>query len=109
MLPAKKVLAIRRLLDEGELSQRAICRRLKVGRGTVSAIATGKRGLHGRETAMRILDDELAKVAARCPGCGGMVYQPCVLCRTRAYRTSMTALPLEQAPLAPDDPPRRVA
>jgi hypothetical protein len=86
MLPTAKVLEIRRLLDQRRLSQRQIANRLAVSRGVVHAIANGLRGLHGRdpdevEASFSTGPNDLAE---RCPGCGGMVYQPCRLCEARA-------------------------
>ena len=49
MLAAEVVLEICRLLGEGELSQRAIADRMRVSRGTVGAIANGKRPIYGSE------------------------------------------------------------
>jgi len=49
MLALAVVEEIERLLQEGTLSQRKIARRLNVSRGTVAAIASGQRGLYGRE------------------------------------------------------------
>ena len=49
MLPLATVQEIRRLLDEGQLSQRKIAAQLGVSRGTVGAIASGRRGMFGRE------------------------------------------------------------
>lgn len=86
MLPLATVEEIQRLLDEGTLSQRKIAAKLGVGRGTVNAIARGKRGLHGREPgdcAAGIYNPDVPP--ERCPGCGAMVYKPCVLCRTRSF------------------------
>jgi hypothetical protein len=77
---------IRRLLEEGELSQRKIATKLRVSRGTVSAIASGKRGIYGSEP-----DPEKPELHSldlppeRCSGCGAMVYMPCVLCLARRY------------------------
>jgi len=80
------VLEIRHLLDEGAISQRKIARRLGVSRGTVNAIAQGKRpdGLGRRDVS----DDFLPPVGPprRCPGCGGLVLMPCLLCHVRAMR-----------------------
>src|SRR5688500_17918662 len=86
MLPAALVLEIRRLLDEGGLSQRAIAARLNVSRGTVGNIACGRRGLHG--AVENDVPDwrEGPQLARRCRGCGGRVYEPCLLCQARAYR-----------------------
>ena len=87
MLPLATVQEIRRLLDEGQLSQRKIAAKLKVSRGTVGSIASGRRGLFGREPeAERSELCSLDLPPERCPGCGAMVYMPCVLCRTRKYQ-----------------------
>ena len=76
---------IRRLLDEGKLSQRKIARTLRVSRGTVGAIASGKRLDYEALWAARNNGvNANAGPPARCPDCGGMVYLPCRLCRTRA-------------------------
>ncbi len=86
MLSLTVVGEIQLLLDEGELSQRKIAAKLNVSRGTVNAIASGKRGLFGRELDPLDLDDELDDLTPeRCPGCGGLVYMPCLLCRAREY------------------------
>jgi predicted XRE-type DNA-binding protein len=87
MLSAALVEEIDRLLHEGELSQRKIARCLGVSRGTVSAIASGRRGLFGREPA----DDDSAdrrgcSIPVRCPRCGYRIYLPCLICRTRDHR-----------------------
>jgi predicted XRE-type DNA-binding protein len=86
MLPLTIVEEVCRLLEEDELSQRQIAARLGISRGTVNAIALGKRGVFGRESDM--LGAELVRrdcSPVRCPGCKALVYMPCVLCRTRAY------------------------
>ena len=87
MIAEKVVAEIRRLLRSGSVSQRAIARRVGVSRGTVGAIALGRRG--DRETFSREDDDSPADYAPagpprRCPGCGGLVFMPCLLCRLRA-------------------------
>ena len=94
MLTLATVQEISRLVEEGELSQRKIARKLGVSRGTVGSIASGRRGMFGREPEEDC--PELCCFDAppeRCPGCGAMVYMPCVLCRTREYqrRTSAAA------------------
>jgi DNA-binding XRE family transcriptional regulator len=78
---------IRALLAKGELSQRRIAQRLGVSRGTVNAIARGKR----RDQAIRCrafgTDFALPNgPPTRCPGCGGKVHMPCLLCRIRAIK-----------------------
>lgn len=86
MLALSVVEEIDRLLKEGELSQRQIAVRLKVSRGTVSAIARGERGLFGRTPEGDQPSEAPVLPAERCPKCGFLVYQPCLVCRTREYR-----------------------
>jgi len=76
---------IKRLLGEGRLSQRKIARRVGVSRGTVNAIARGKRPDHGPR---RPGDDSPFPSGrpARCPTCGGLVQMPCLACRVRALQ-----------------------
>jgi hypothetical protein len=86
MLPLVVVEEIQRLLAEGQLSQRKIAIKLGVSRGTVGAIASGKRGGYGREPDAD--QPELPSTdlpPERCQGCGAMVYMPCVLCQARRY------------------------
>ncbi len=83
MLRKEKVQEIKRLLDRGQLSQRAIARKLGVARGTVNAIALGRRGLHGRETGGDRVE-ELPK--GLCIKCGFVGYMPCVVCQARSYQ-----------------------
>jgi transcriptional regulator with XRE-family HTH domain len=83
MLPLKVVQEVKRLLDEKHNSQRKIAKLLGISRGTVHAIASGKRGIHGREQDDNEELDQASTV--RCPGCGARVYLPCVLCKARAY------------------------
>lgn len=100
MLPLSKVLEVQRLLEQGDLSCRAISRQTGVGRGTVNAIANGQRGLHGADSEDEPEDPYepyRSAIAERCPECGGMVYAPCVLCGARRHR------------LAVDPRPRRAA
>lgn len=82
---------IQRLLEEGELSQRKIARQMGVSRGTVNAIALGKRALK----AARPGDDFQPPTgpAARCPTCGGMVQMPCLACRLRRDRARQRTQP----------------
>jgi hypothetical protein len=82
MLSQQVIDEARRLLLEGELSQRQIAERLHISRGTVNALALGQRGAHGRETATV---QPIPIRIARCRRCGGLVYLPCILCRTRRF------------------------
>jgi hypothetical protein len=84
MISDSQAAEIRRLLDEGRLSQRQIARAVRVSRGTVDAMASGRRP-DRLETKPEPLDDlEPLGPPQRCPDCGGLVYLPCVLCRLRA-------------------------
>jgi hypothetical protein len=84
MLSTAMVLEIRRLIVEGELSQRAIAATLGVSHGTVSNIARGKRGIYGCDDVDEPpVDERPLGPPVRCRGCGGRVYQPCLLCQAR--------------------------
>ena len=88
MLPLSKVKEVRRLLDAGELSQRKIAKLLDVSRGVVGSIASGRRGIYGKEPQIDnfsgLPSEDLKPV--RCPDCGGWVFMPCALCRAREFR-----------------------
>jgi len=93
MLPLAVVQEIRRLLEEGRLSQRKIAAKLGVSRGTIGAIASGRRGIYGKEPGREAPDQACIElIAERCAGCGARVYKPCVLCRARAYRARQEQL-----------------
>lgn len=81
MLKPALVAEVRRLLAEGKLSQRGIARRLGVSRGSVHAIARGKRP--DRSAAEPLDEVWWQGPPARCPGCGGMVFLPCRACAAR--------------------------
>jgi len=94
MLPTALVKEISRLLKEGELSHRQIARHLGVGRGTINAIATGRRELHGKEPIKRQLTRGALSRPIRCPRCGFRVYMPCRICRMRQYRDGQVLVEL---------------
>jgi hypothetical protein len=84
MLAESLVAHVAELLADGRISQRRFARLTGVSRGTVGAIALGRRPLDLRpkcadEDSFRPLGPP-----ARCRGCGGKVYMPCQLCRVRA-------------------------
>jgi hypothetical protein len=90
MIQVWRVAAIRRMLAEGDLSHRKIARRTGVSRGTVGAIALGKRrdyedprpaGWGGSSAAGDFPPP--SGPAQRCPDCGGMVQMPCLACHVR--------------------------
>ena len=91
MLASGLVAEVRRLLEEGRLSQRNIARSMGVSRGTVNAIARGIRPDY--ETRRRELPSDLVSPSGplrRCPGCGGLVQMPCLLCHVRAMKRGVT-------------------
>ena len=75
---------VRRLLQCQNLSQRKIARQLGISRGTVNAIASGKRADRPPCRPEPILPP--AGPLARCAGCGGLVQLPCLLCQVRALK-----------------------
>ena len=84
MIAPSVVNQIKRLLAEGKYSQRKIARMTAVSRGTVGAIASGKRPdyqARARERAEEF--PQPTGPPRRCPGCGGLVYMPCRLCHVR--------------------------
>jgi len=87
MIARALVEEVRRMLVEGRLSQRKIAQTMGVSRGTVNAIARGRR----RDTSVRRRnyeeDDGFTPptgMPTRCPGCGGLTQMPCLLCYIRA-------------------------
>ncbi|RIK69724.1 MAG: hypothetical protein DCC67_21100 [Planctomycetota bacterium] len=114
MLPKGMVLEVERLLRERKLTQRAIAKLLGVSRGTVGNIARGRHPLHGRAGASCTADgqplEEPLVLPTRCRGCGGLVYQPCLLCQARAYRARCEHLRrLCSSPRGRQPPRRRAA
>ncbi len=87
MLATATVREIDRLLKNGELSQRKIAAQLGVSRGIVGAIASGRRGLYGRDPSDDLSAAHRAKsLPMRCPHCGYRIYKPCLICRVRQHQ-----------------------
>ena len=87
MIARALVEEVRRMLLAGRVSQRKIAQTLGVSRGTVNAIARGRR----RDNFARRRQYEEADgftpptgMPARCPGCGGLTQMPCLVCYIRA-------------------------
>ncbi len=81
MIAPDTVTEVRCLLAEGGHSQRKIARLTGVSRGTVAAIASGRRTEREKQS-----EEDLERPVGpprRCPGCGGMVLMPCLACRDR--------------------------
>lgn len=81
---------VRRMLREGSFSQREIAKKLGISRGTVNAIALGRRrdrtDLPPADHGFRHPDGE----PLRCPICGVLAQMPCLACylRRRVKRSS---------------------
>jgi transcriptional regulator with XRE-family HTH domain len=98
MIALETIAEIRRLLAERKCSQREIARRLGVSRGSVVAIALGRRHC-GDVSASRVeMVEEPCGPPVRCPGCGAMVYLPCVLCHVRNRRQTSRVVDREESP-----------
>ncbi len=87
MIADAVVSEIRDLLLAGGLSQRKIAQRLGVSRGTVCAIAHGKRPDYAHRRPPNNTFTPPSGLPVRCPGCGGMVQAPCLLCHVRAIKS----------------------
>lgn len=87
MLTLARIEEVLRLLDQGELSQRAIALKTGVSRGTVGSLANGQRPLVGK-----VPEENDARIGSivRCPTCGGRVIWPCIYCRTIAFMNEFT-------------------
>ena len=92
MLPQNAVDEVLRLLALGTLSRKKIAAVTRVSRGSVSAIASGKRSIKSRYRAPRAeesLDADGENRGfryptgpwKRCPNCGGIVRTPCLACQ----------------------------
>ncbi len=73
---------IQRLSAAGTLTQREIAERMRVSRGTVGAVESGKRLAHKPPAKKKQVEVSTGPVR-RCPECGGMVAMPCFACRIR--------------------------
>ncbi|NQT40465.1 MAG: helix-turn-helix domain-containing protein [Planctomycetes bacterium] len=102
MIAPDVVREIRDLLEQGQLSQRKISQKLGVSRGTVNAIAQGKR-VDRQPAGGRYGIDRIASTGPprRCPGCGGLVWMPCLLCHIRGGKDRFRADPLIKGALRP--------
>lgn len=94
-------------LEAGQLSQRAIAKKLGVSRATVWDMAQGRRGKFGREADVEPEEPERPDPPVRCPECGYLVHFPCLACRTREYRRAQLILARMSKCRDPVPPPRR--
>ena len=89
MIASNIVREIRHLLAQGGMSQRAIAARMGVSRGTVAAIALGKRRDYPLGDSRN--NPGLVSPAGRplrCAGCGCLVQMPCLACYIRWWKRS---------------------
>jgi hypothetical protein len=92
MLSTSLVHEIDRLLKTGQLSHRKIATRLNVSRGTISAIAQGRRGLYGMDPNEKRPARTPTSPPTRCPHCGYRIYLPCLICSARHHRQGQQIL-----------------
>ena len=98
MLAPAVVVEIQRLLAEHQLSQRAIARQLGVSRGIIQLVAQGKRRVQAARPEQPSLASRRSGPLQRCPGCGGRVHLPCLVCRLRAAARAQPRLsPMPEA------------
>ena len=86
MIAQSKIEEVQRMLAETDFSQRKIAKMTGVSRAVVGSVASGKRPDY---EAIRKEKNDLYQPTGplkRCKGCGGMVYDPCRLCKLRAVR-----------------------
>lgn len=95
MIATTLVNEVRGMLRNGRLSQRQIARQVGLSRGTVNAIAQGKRlDPSGRRRPEDAGFTPPIGRYVRCPGCGGLAQMPCLLCHLlAARRVTYTARP----------------
>jgi hypothetical protein len=82
MIAPQIVSEVRRLLAERKLGYRKIAELTGISRGSVGAIATGRRPDYEPQPREEESDEPNGS-PERCPGCGGLSYMPCRLCRVR--------------------------
>lgn len=88
MLSQEVIDGVRQLLEAGS-SRRTVARVAGISRGTVNAIAQGKR--EDRQRRPIDVDDEPLGPIVRCAECGGRVHAPCRLCRIRRIQADERA------------------
>lgn len=89
MIAYERLSEIRRLLEQGRISQRQIAHMAGVSRGTVRAIARDPTFTDRRRDVQADRLPRRGRIPRRCRTCGGLVYPPCKLCKVRAYVARM--------------------
>src|SRR5947209_2513620 len=93
-LTPKVVREVQRLLVEERLSFRIVAKRMGCSRASIAAIASRPYRPLVESQEDSDWDDLLHSgelfhgPLARCPGCGAMVYLPCLLCRMRGLEAA---------------------
>lgn len=95
MLTQAQIKQVREFLADKALSQRKIATITRVSRGTVAAIARGKRPDYNRSGPPAGEDRLCTGPTARCPECGGKVITPCKACRLRLILALSTPEPTQ--------------
>lgn len=101
MISPVQVDEIRRLLAAGTHSLRKIARRTGVSRGTVAAIAHGRRRDRIPKGDPEDLGEEPPGPVQRCPQCGALAQSPCRACRVRGWLRITRRKEPRQAPEEP--------
>lgn len=88
MVSNEVIIKIKHLLAESKYSQRTIADMVGVSRGTVNAIALGKRRFTETDTASpeRPIFRFPKGIPCRCPLCGALVKSPCLACQIRTMK-----------------------
>ena len=81
---------IMHLIKQGKMSQREIAKRFGVSRGTVQAVAHGRRSEY-IPTSMKVAATWVVPSGKpkRCPDCGSWVKMPCLACQLLATPHSL--------------------
>lgn len=95
MLTRSQITNVEKLLKEGRLSWRKIAKRTGISRGTIHAIAHGKRtprvgrlvrkplAVRATEVVLKT-EADTKRLVGRCPLCGVKVSLPCLECEIEA-------------------------
>ena len=80
MIAEEKIREAETMLARGTMSQRKIAKITGLSRGTIHMIANGTRTIQVKVIDPDMPPEQVNGPKVRCPGCGGMVQMPCLLC-----------------------------
>ena len=83
MIAEEKIREAETMLACGTMSQRKIAKMTGLSRGTISMIANGTRTIQVKTIDPNMPPEQENGPMVRCPGCGGMVQMPCLLCHLK--------------------------